>query len=65
MHNGSSSVMQRTSNDAPAGVTTAFHSTGYVASLMAEQGLPAHGHGIGETFTVGRQKPDHRRSGAR
>ncbi|MGB7981544.1 MAG: MBL fold metallo-hydrolase [Candidatus Nanopelagicales bacterium] len=36
-----------------AGVTEAFHSTGYVASLMTEHSLPAHGHGIGERFTVG------------
>ncbi len=37
-------------------MTDAFHSTGYVASLMAEQGLPAHGHGIGEEVTVGRPR---------
>lgn len=36
-----------------AGATAAFHSTGYVASLMTEQGLPAYGHDIGERFTVG------------
>lgn len=36
-----------------AGVTGAYHSTGYVASLMTGHGLPGHGHGIGEAFTVG------------
>lgn len=36
-----------------AGVTAAFHSTRYVASLMGEQELPAHGHDIGDRFTVG------------
>ena len=35
------------------GVTGAYHSTGYVASLMTGHGLPGHGHGIGEAFTVG------------
>ena len=35
------------------GVTGVYHSTGYVASLMTGQGLPGHGHGIGEAFTVG------------
>ncbi len=34
-------------------VTAALHSTRYVASLMADEGLPAHGHGIGESFNVG------------
>lgn len=36
---------------APA--TTAYHSTRYVASLMAGDGLPAHGHDIGAGFSVG------------
>ena len=34
-------------------VTSAFHSTQYVASLMAHEQLPAHGHDIGDTFTIG------------
>ncbi len=33
--------------------TTTFHSTRYVASLMDADGLPAHGHDIADTFTVG------------
>jgi L-ascorbate metabolism protein UlaG (beta-lactamase superfamily) len=36
-----------------AGVTDAYHSTQYVAGLMKDQGLPAHGHDIGDHFTVG------------
>ena len=36
-----------------AGVTDAYHSTHYVASLMTDEGLPAHGHAIGDDFTVG------------
>src|SRR6476659_8332945 len=36
-----------------ASVTAAYHSTRYVASLMDQQNLPAHGHGIGDTFAVG------------
>jgi L-ascorbate metabolism protein UlaG (beta-lactamase superfamily) len=36
-----------------APVTKAFHSTGYVASLMKTQGWPAFGHAIGDAFTVG------------
>lgn len=36
-----------------APVTAAYHSTRYVASLMAADDLPAHGHDIGEQFTVG------------
>jgi L-ascorbate metabolism protein UlaG (beta-lactamase superfamily) len=36
-----------------ARVTTAYHSTGYVASLMVEDGLPAHPHAIGEEFNLG------------
>jgi L-ascorbate metabolism protein UlaG (beta-lactamase superfamily) len=36
-----------------AGVTTEFHSTRYVASLMEQEGFPAHGHGIGEHFAIG------------
>lgn len=34
-------------------VTKAYHSTVYVDSLMQNLGLPAHGHNIGDTFTVG------------
>ena len=34
-------------------VTSEFHSTQYVASLMSDQGLVAYGHNIGETFTIG------------
>lgn len=36
-----------------APVTQAYHSTRYVASLMEEEKLPAHGHAIGHTFDVG------------
>ena len=36
-----------------AGVTAAYHSTRYVASLMDEAELPAHGHDIGDHFGVG------------
>jgi L-ascorbate metabolism protein UlaG (beta-lactamase superfamily) len=41
-----------TCNDLGA-VTAAFHSTKYVASLLAHQHIAAHGHDIGDTFTVG------------
>ena len=34
-------------------VTDAYHTTRYVASLMKREGLPAHGHDIGEKFAVG------------
>ena len=34
-------------------VTGAFHSTTYVASLMAEEGMGGVGHDIGEVFKVG------------
>jgi L-ascorbate metabolism protein UlaG (beta-lactamase superfamily) len=34
-------------------VTSEFHSTHYVASLMADQGFEAHGHDIGQKFEVG------------
>ncbi|MWV47784.1 MBL fold metallo-hydrolase [Rathayibacter sp. VKM Ac-2803] len=33
--------------------TTAFHSTRYVASVMAEEGIPGTGHDIGDAFSVG------------
>jgi L-ascorbate metabolism protein UlaG (beta-lactamase superfamily) len=36
-----------------APITTAFHSTRYVDSLMRAQNLPSTGHDIGERFTVG------------
>ncbi len=36
-----------------AAVTTAYHSTLYVGSLMAQEGFPAHGHTIGDAFDVG------------
>src|SRR5215212_8998785 len=36
-----------------AGVTREYHSTNYVAGLMKEEGLPAHGHDIGDHFEVG------------
>jgi L-ascorbate metabolism protein UlaG (beta-lactamase superfamily) len=36
-----------------AGVTRAYHSTKYVASLMEYEGLPAYGHDIGDDFNVG------------
>jgi L-ascorbate metabolism protein UlaG (beta-lactamase superfamily) len=35
-----------------AGVTGAYHSTQYVASLMKDEKLPAHGHDIGDEFQV-------------
>jgi L-ascorbate metabolism protein UlaG (beta-lactamase superfamily) len=36
-----------------AGITQAYHSTQYVASLMKDDGLPAYGHDIGDVFSVG------------
>ena len=36
-----------------APVTDAYCSTRYVASLMTGEGLPAHGHDIGDEFSVG------------
>ena len=36
-----------------AAVTAGYHSTGYVGSLMQQQGLLATGHGIGDVFDVG------------
>ncbi len=36
-----------------APITGAFHSTSYVASLMAEEGLSGVGHAIGDVFQVG------------
>ena len=36
-----------------AGVTPEYHSTQYVASLMRQENLPAHGHNIGDHFAVG------------
>ena len=36
-----------------APMTGAFHSTSYVASLMAEEGLGGVGHPIGDVFDVG------------
>ena len=36
-----------------SGVTRAYHSTKYVASLMKDEDLPGHGHDIGEDFNVG------------
>ena len=36
-----------------AGVSRAYHSTQYVASLMKGEGLPGHGHDIGDQFDVG------------
>ena len=35
------------------GAAKAYHSTIYVDSLMQNLGLPAHGHNIGDLFTVG------------
>lgn len=35
------------------GATSVFHSTVYVDSLMQNMGLPALGHAIGDSFTVG------------
>lgn len=34
-------------------VTTEYHSTPYVASLMESEKMPAHGHAISDTFQVG------------
>ena len=34
-------------------VTTAFHTTRYVAELMATESMPGHGHDIGDAFDVG------------
>jgi L-ascorbate metabolism protein UlaG (beta-lactamase superfamily) len=36
-----------------ANVAGAYHSTQYVASLMKQESLPAHGHNIGEHFAIG------------
>jgi L-ascorbate metabolism protein UlaG (beta-lactamase superfamily) len=36
-----------------APVTTGFHSTRYVHTLMRAEGFPAHGHDIGDHFEVG------------
>lgn len=36
-----------------APVTERFHSTRYVASLMADGSMPASGHDIGDTFDIG------------
>jgi len=36
-----------------APVTTAFHSTRFVASEMTAEGLPGHGHDIGDRFGIG------------
>jgi L-ascorbate metabolism protein UlaG (beta-lactamase superfamily) len=36
-----------------APVTHAYHSTGYVASLMRGEGWPAYGHGIGDAVDIG------------
>ena len=36
-----------------APVTRAYHSTDYVASLMQNEGWPAHGHAIGDTVDIG------------
>jgi L-ascorbate metabolism protein UlaG (beta-lactamase superfamily) len=36
-----------------APVTRAYHSTQYVAGLMREEELPAHGHDISDSFEVG------------
>jgi L-ascorbate metabolism protein UlaG (beta-lactamase superfamily) len=36
-----------------APVTRAYHSTGYVASLMQREGWPAHGHTIGDALDIG------------
>lgn len=40
-------------NRALASITYRFHATGYVASLMANKGLPSVGHDIGDVFNVG------------
>jgi len=40
-------------NTALAAVTKGYHSTRYVDSLMTSAGLPAHGYGIGDTFSFG------------
>jgi L-ascorbate metabolism protein UlaG (beta-lactamase superfamily) len=37
-----------------APVTRAYHSTGYVASLMQDERWPAHGHAIGDALISAR-----------
>lgn len=34
-------------------VTEGYHSTRYVASLMRDAGMPAHGHDVGDSFEIG------------
>jgi L-ascorbate metabolism protein UlaG (beta-lactamase superfamily) len=36
-----------------AAITRAYHSTGYVASLMQNERWPAHGHAIGDALDIG------------
>jgi L-ascorbate metabolism protein UlaG (beta-lactamase superfamily) len=36
-----------------APVTRAYHSTGYVASLMQDERWPANGHAIGDALDIG------------
>ncbi|GLU45157.1 hypothetical protein Musp01_27810 [Muricauda sp. NBRC 101325] len=43
-------------NRALQSVTTGFHSTLYVDSLMQNEGFPAHGHKIGDMFEIGATK---------
>lgn len=39
-----------------AAVCKSYHAPRYLGSVMSEMGLPAYGHDIGETFTVGTVK---------
>jgi L-ascorbate metabolism protein UlaG (beta-lactamase superfamily) len=41
-----------------APVTASYHSTQYVASLLNAEGFPAHGHAVGDSFTVGAVRVD-------
>jgi L-ascorbate metabolism protein UlaG (beta-lactamase superfamily) len=41
-----------------ARVTREYHSTRYVGSLMQQEGFPAYGHDIGDSFTIGPLRVD-------
>ena len=41
-----------------AGVTREYHSTQRVGSLMKQEGLPAYGHDIGDSFSIGPVRVD-------
>ena len=52
-HSDNDHFSRPTCRDLAAGVTGAFHSTTYVASLMDQDGLVAVGHKIGDVFDIG------------